>query len=786
MSRLGPPFALSVLSLCLGLVIPARGAAPTAREIADRLEPDRVPQATLAPDGRHLAYIVHEDQKTTIVLVDVDDPTRGAVVPVGDDTFVRDAGDSEKTPLQIPFIRWAGPDRLVFSVEIPGLPVVDVRRASEPTQVSVVYAVDANGRNLTKLADADDLALVTTADGVDDATGGNDAFGLPRQPRVLDLSADEPDTILVEAVRPALNSDSTDPNVYGRLATGLFKINTRTGKRGTMYERDVAGRLFPDRQGNLRIESLRPIDKRVDTFVYLASPPGQTAIKSLDQLLGDPISPENYLGARTFPVGFDFDPNILYLASNVGRDTYGLYALDLRTGKRTALAVEHPAFDLAGFEQPFSDSALVFDRARRRLVGVRFTGLEAGVQWLDPELAGLQSELEGKFPGRSVQLVDWDDARTRFLTLVSGASDPGRYWIFRRPENRLVQFIRRAPSVELDEINPAGPFAFDTPEGVHLTGYLTLPRVSLVNPPSLLVYCHDGPWARDEPGFNRDTQALAAMGFLVAQVNYRGSAGFGTRHREASRQDIDRITIADIRATIAWIASQHKFDRKRVALIGAGFGGYLALRALQLYPEEFRCAVAINAPTDLELWCRTPESRQEKLDRQEDTVAFMRQQAQFMNGFGRPAGGPLATAPLAAPSYAAQNSMAAPTAGASGGPPLAPPNAVNFLSEFRRWYFGRDAARLAAISPARHPELLTKPVLLIQDPLDVSGESGESPALRAALAHSSAAPDYLEITSAFTRGLPGARAKVFLKLEEFFNLNIYDFNVKIGEIKEKK
>ena len=94
--------------------------------------------------------------------------------------------------------------------------------------------------------------------------------------------------------------------------------------------------------------------------------------------------------------------------------------------------------------------------------------------------------------------------------------------------------------------------------------------------------------------------------------------------------------------------------------------------------------------------------------------------------------------------------------------------------------------RLAAISPARHPELLTKPVLLIQDPLDVSGESGESPALRAALTRTNAAPDYLEITSAFTRGLPGARAKVFFKLEEFFNLNIYDFNVKIGEIKEKK
>ena len=38
------------------------------------------------------------------------------------------------------------------------------------------------------------------------------------------------------------------------------------------------------------------------------------------------------------------------------------------------------------------------------------------------------------------------------------------------------------------------------------------------------------------------------------------------------------------------------------AALGNGFGGYLALRAVQLDPEVFRCAVAINTPADLAAW----------------------------------------------------------------------------------------------------------------------------------------------------------------------------------------
>src|SRR5690606_11503240 len=56
---------------------------------------------------------------------------------------------------------------------------------------------------------------------------------------------------------------------------------------------------------------------------------------------------ETLLDERSSPLGFGADPNVLYYASNVGRATFGIYALDLRSGARTEFSVEDPNLDLA-------------------------------------------------------------------------------------------------------------------------------------------------------------------------------------------------------------------------------------------------------------------------------------------------------------------------------------------------------------------------------------------------------------------------------------------------------
>jgi len=347
--------------------------------------------------------------------------------------------------------------------------------------------------------------------------------------------------------------------------------------------------------------------------------------------------------------------------------------------------------------------------------------------WVDRELAQVQAALEKKFPRQTLEIIEWDDPRQTFLLRVSGGSDPGRYFIYQGKKNRLFEFLPLAPWLKAQDLNDSMPFEFDTAAGVHLTGYLTLPRTSRLNPPPLVIYLPAGFPSRAQPEFDREAQILAGMGFVVARVNHRGAAGFGTRHLDALREGVDRVPVADILATIDWIAGEHRIDRGRVATMGEGFGGYLALRALQLAPDRFRCGIAIDAPLDLELALREPL---------EDPRAAHK---------------------------------------------------IDFDREVRRAFFQRTAGQLANTSILKQPELLTKPVFLIVNPGRNNEIASENGGLRSQLRKLERAPEFLELESDdFALRLPAAGAKVFKQIEEFFNFTLYDYKVKIGEAKETK
>ena len=72
------------------------------------------------------------------------------------------------------------------------------------------------------------------------------------------------------------------------------------------------------------------------------------------------------------------------------------------------------------------------------------------------------------------------------------------------------------------------PFELTTRDGLKIHGYLTVPNGSNGKNLPMIVNPHGGPMGpRDNWRFNSETQLLASRGYLVLQVNYRGSGGFG-------------------------------------------------------------------------------------------------------------------------------------------------------------------------------------------------------------------------------------------------------------------
>src|SRR5687768_6243260 len=132
-----------------------------------------------------------------------------------------------------------------------------------------------------------------------------------------------------------------------------------------------------------------------------------------------------------------------------------------------------------------------------------------------------------------------------------------------------------------------------------LHGYLTLPHdaAPVVLPTVLLV--HGGPWERDGWRFDPAVQLLADRGYAVLQVNFRGSAGYGKAFLNAGNREWGGAMQTDLLDGVEWLVSQGIADSRRIAIMGASYGGYAALAALAFHPGVFAAGISVVGPSNL-------------------------------------------------------------------------------------------------------------------------------------------------------------------------------------------
>lgn len=93
-------------------------------------------------------------------------------------------------------------------------------------------------------------------------------------------------------------------------------------------------------------------------------------------------------------------------------------------------------------------------------------------------------------------------------------------------------------------------------------------------------------------------QLLVQRGFLVAQVDVRGSTGYGRAFREAFLADFAGDDIEDLHSAVDYLAAQPWVDSERLGLWGSSYGGTLTLYTLLRKPGLFRAGVAAAAAVD--------------------------------------------------------------------------------------------------------------------------------------------------------------------------------------------
>jgi dipeptidyl aminopeptidase/acylaminoacyl peptidase len=91
---------------------------------------------------------------------------------------------------------------------------------------------------------------------------------------------------------------------------------------------------------------------------------------------------------------------------------------------------------------------------------------------------------------------------------------------------------------------------------------------------------------------------LAARGYTVLNVDYRGSAGYGRDCRTAIYKHMGGRDLDDVIDGARFLGREYGVGDKQVGVYGGSYGGFLTLMALFKYPKEITSGAALRAVTD--------------------------------------------------------------------------------------------------------------------------------------------------------------------------------------------
>jgi dipeptidyl aminopeptidase/acylaminoacyl peptidase len=138
---------------------------------------------------------------------------------------------------------------------------------------------------------------------------------------------------------------------------------------------------------------------------------------------------------------------------------------------------------------------------------------------------------------------------------------------------------------------------FDSGDGVRLEGWITKPTVGTAPYPTVL-YTHGGPTSAFGYMFQFDFQMLAAAGYAVLGVNFRGSTGYGDEFSDALDAGYGEPALKDSIAGLDYAISKGLSDPQRLGCCGSSYGGYLSCWMVGV-SHRFKAAVAESPLTNM-------------------------------------------------------------------------------------------------------------------------------------------------------------------------------------------
>lgn len=525
--------------------------AGAAVDIGQFIRKDEFNEIKISPSGAYYAATIPQEDRTALVI------------------FTRDGLKSSAMfkPManaHINGFEWVNDQRVLISM------AQKFGMLDQPQPTGEIYAINADGGQVDLL--------------VGFRVQGNGAGTRIQPKKVEDVAAFLIDVLpgddrnAVISVWPLMGDDPF---------TRAERLDVRSGRRITLARAPVRRASFvTDADGEVRLAYGANVDN-VEKLYY------RDATGADWRLVNDPASS----GRVEIPLGFSQDNRLAYLrvrGEDAGTDR--IVAWDPATNARTVV-LHHAGAD------PLS------------IIHRNGTSIPVGAQVMDgrhrnlffdddsPEARQYRS-LEAAFPDQSVRITSSTRDGKLLLIRVWSGNSPGDFYLFDTEQKKVAHVVSSGSWIDPDKAANVEPFTFKARDGLAVHGYLTRPR-GVAGALPMVVMPHGGPFGIfDAWQYDRDAQMLAAAGYTVMQVNYRGSGNYGLAFQKAGARQWGGTMQDDLTDATRWAVEQGHADRAKICIYGASYGAYAALMGVAKEPSLYRCAAGYVGVYDLPMMQR--------------------------------------------------------------------------------------------------------------------------------------------------------------------------------------
>ncbi len=304
-------------------------------------------------------------------------------------------------------------------------------------------------------------------------------------------------------------------------------------------------------------------------------------------------------------IGFSADGKLAYFTSEQANGPTAIIAWDPATGARTPV-----------LRDPKVDPSRIIRRPGTAIpVGALFLGDTPHTRFFDENSADarLYRSLEAAFGGDAVFITSSTRDGKQLMIEAWSGRNPGDFYIFNNETKKADHVISRSSWVDPAKAATVLPVAVKARDGLDLSGFLTVPAGRAGGKLPMVVMPHGGPFGIfDDGSYTTETQLLAAAGYAVLQVNFRGSGNYGRAFQAAGAKQWGGTMQDDLTDATRWAIAQGHADPARICIYGASYGAYAALMGAAREASLYKCAAGYVGVYDLPMMFTRGDTQERK------------------------------------------------------------------------------------------------------------------------------------------------------------------------------